>query len=158
MRGSWYEWILAHRFWNHFKTDQNGFLVAKLPNITGFDVADLFEQKLKDLILDLRQKVLEFSGVELVTSNPDFVIFDPPIGTLRSLREEINSYNLSSIEFVDHLHQQIVGKCNFNSLVGFMSVKTSLRPDRRLQIPHEGSLMKALYEPVGKSWTEMRSC
>src|SRR5262249_37999320 len=27
----------------------------------------------------------------------------------------------------------------------YASVKASLRPDRRLQMPHEGSLMKALY-------------
>ena len=36
-------------------------------------------------------------------------------------------------------------KCNFEQLVGYISVKTSLRPDRRLQLAHEGSLMKALY-------------
>jgi hypothetical protein len=34
-----------------------------------------------------------------------------------------------------------------------MSVKTSFRPDRRLQIPHEGSLMKALYAHlVTREW------
>ncbi|WP_373695840.1 Cfr10I/Bse634I family restriction endonuclease [Brunnivagina elsteri] len=38
-----------------------------------------------------------------------------------------------------------MGKCNLKDIIGYASIKTSLRPDRRLQIPHEGSLMKAIY-------------
>jgi hypothetical protein len=76
VHGSWYEWILGHQFWNTFADNDNSYLVTKLPNITSFDVADLFENKLKGYIVDLRKKVLEASQVELVTSNPDFVIFD----------------------------------------------------------------------------------
>src|SRR5690606_1570365 len=36
---------------------------------------------------------------------------------------------------------------------GYFSVKTTFRPDRRLQIPHEGSLMKAIHVHLQtRSW------
>ncbi|MCC5846693.1 MAG: Cfr10I/Bse634I family restriction endonuclease [Verrucomicrobia bacterium] len=41
----------------------------------------------------------------------------------------------------------------FKTIVGFAATKTSFRPDRRLQIPHEGSLMKAIYAHlVTREW------
>jgi len=43
------------------------------------------------------------------------------------------------------LHRSFVGLCTFDSIVGFVAAKSSFRPDRRLQIPHEGSLIKAIY-------------
>ncbi|MFB6305931.1 MAG: Cfr10I/Bse634I family restriction endonuclease, partial [Flavobacteriales bacterium] len=43
------------------------------------------------------------------------------------------------------LYRNLENSCTFEDIKGYISVKISLRPDRRLQIPHEGSLMKALY-------------
>ncbi|WFB36802.1 Cfr10I/Bse634I family restriction endonuclease [Kiritimatiellota bacterium B12222] len=155
VHGSWYEWILATRFWNHFLQSDSSILAAKLPNITGFDVADLFDEKLRAYILDLRQKVLEVSSVELVTSNPDFVMYKPNQMHLERLRElpPIHSYSVDGINFLERLYEQIVGQCNFITIIGFIATKTSFRPDRRLQIPHEGSLMKAIYAHlVTREW------
>lgn len=155
VHGSWYEWILAHRFWNYFLANDNSCIIAKLPNVTSFDVADLFDSKLRHHILDLRQKVALASGVKLVTSNPDFLIFNPrgtPLEKLKK-RKRLPLYNIECIEYLDTLYKSFVGKCNFDSIVGFIASKTSFRPDRRLQIPHEGSLMKAIYAHlVTREW------
>lgn len=155
VHGSWYEWILAHRFWNYFLANEDSYIIAKLPNVTSFDVADLFDDKLRHYILDLRQKVALASGVELVTSNPDFLIFNPrgtPLEKLRR-RKRLSAFNFDCIEFLDTLYKSFVGQCNFDSIVGFIASKTSFRPDRRLQIPHEGSLMKAIYAHlVTREW------
>lgn len=41
-----------------------------------------------------------------------------------------------------------------DDIAGYLSVKASLRPDRRLQLAHEGSLMKALYTHLQtRTWT-----
>ena len=50
-----------------------------------------------------------------------------------------------TIEFIDNLFRKFVKTCDFEDIIGYMATKTSLRPDRRLQIVHEGSLTKAMY-------------
>jgi len=118
-------------------------------------VAELFRPKLRDYIYDLRSKVLEASSVELVTSNPDFVIFDVRGSELHTLKQHgaFSAYSSESLIRIDNLYKDLVGFCDFQTIVGFISVKTSFRPDRRLQIPHEGSLMKAIYAHlVTREW------
>jgi hypothetical protein len=81
-----------------------------------------------------------------VTSNPDFVIVDVSKLKLKlPLTKRIDTFTPSALENLDLLYKSLIGKCNFDNLIGYISVKTTFRPDRRLQIPHEGSLMKAIY-------------
>lgn len=151
VRGNWYEWILALGAREFNMLHMNSNCLLPLPNISSFDCSRLYVDRLHGYIQDLRSKVLSTSGVSLVTSNPDFVIID------RSLCDRFlvfsGSGNEESLLEIDRSYQNLVGKCELDKIIGFVSSKTSLRPDRRLQIAHEGSLMKALYRHlITRDW------
>lgn len=146
VHGDWYEWLLAITAWNSFVKNRNLHLAILLPNVIQFDVATLYEKRLVDLIADLKRKVAEVSGVQLITSNPDFVIINGDLARdLIGQVGEIESITPDNLKKLEAVYQRFVEKCNFEQIEGYISVKNSLRPDRRLQISHEGSLMKALY-------------
>ena len=144
--GDWYEWLLAISAWNTFVRNPAANLAMLLPNITRFDVARLYTDDLFELILDLRAKVLETSQVQLITSNPDFVIVNRDLANqVLGNVNPIIDVTPEALTFLQNLFTNFVGLCGFTQIYGYMSVKTSFRPDRRLQIPHEGSLTKAIY-------------
>lgn len=144
--GDWYEWLLAIAAWNLAAADSRLNVAILLPNKTSLDLASLYEKSLHEKIIDLREKVESSSTVQLISSNPDFIIIKRklaeaafgPIAPISILQE-------SDIENLSVVHRELSGRCSFSDIVGYLSVKTSFRPDRRLQISHEGSLMKAIY-------------
>jgi len=143
--GDWYEWLLSISAWNISKRKYT-YLALLLPNITTFDVAKLYETNLYNLIVDLRDKVEKAASVQLITSNPDYVIIDPTdLEIPDQLLEPIKEITPEIISMLQNAYLNFSGKCKFENIIGYISVKTSLRPDRRLQLAHEGSLMKALY-------------
>lgn len=144
--GEWYEWIVACLAWNFRLTNNKNYIALLLPSVSSFDVATLYESNLYSHINDLRQKVLDTAGVQLITSNPDFVIINTnSIELDDSFNTPITEFTEANIKRLKSSYRHFVGKCSFYSIVGYLSVKSSFRPDRRLQIPHEGSLMKATY-------------
>ena len=144
--GAWYEWLLAISAWNFYANNKNADLAIQTPNISRFDVASLYNKRLFSLIEDLRKKVLDKSDVQLISSNPDFVIISRDVIAKSGLKvEEIKKIDVSSIHKIANFYSHIKNKCDFDDIKGYISVKKSVRPDRRLQIPHEGSLMKAIY-------------
>lgn len=148
--GDWYEWIISFISWN-YRVDSNKKLVlVKLPNVSSFEVSKLYTKRLHDLIIDLKSKVRLTANVELISSNPDFVIidttrFDINMAVFSKINKKILSVTESDIEIIESLYQDFIGQCSIDDIVGYLSIKTSLRPDRRLQLSHEGSLMKAIY-------------
>ena len=81
-----------------------------------------------------------------IASNPDFVILDVAgLPQADLLRQPIELVEVATIQAIQNRYADFIGLCSLNRIVGYAAVKRSLRPDRRLQIPHEGSLMKALY-------------
>lgn len=146
VHGDWYEWLLAISAWNYYCETEEAHLAVLMPNVARFDVSKLYVQRLYDLVTDLKQKVLSSSSVQLITSNPDFVIIDNRLArNLIADPEPIGNINTDILSALGGKYGTFIDKCEFDDIVGYVSVKTSLRPDRRLQIPHEGSLMKALY-------------
>lgn len=144
--GDWYEWIIACVAWNFRLTSNKNSIALLLPNISRFDVASLYTSELYEHINDLRRKVLDTAGVQLITSNPDFVVINPDgIELDDSFNIPIAEFTESTISKLQETYSYFTGKCLFNNIVAYLSVKASFRPDRRLQIPHEGSLMKATY-------------
>jgi len=144
--GDWYEWILAAKAWNYRIKNNNNFILMLLPNVSSFDVAKLYDETLFGYISDLRNKVYESADVQLITSNPDFVIIDTKdIELDESFLQPITEFTAEAIEKLEQLYRYFVHKCSFNDIAGYLSVKTTFRPDRRLQLSHEGSLMKATY-------------
>lgn len=146
VHGDWYEWLLAISAWNYFAENNEANLAFLTPNISQFDIARLYNEKLYSLIQDLRGKVLLSSSVQLISSNPDFVIIDREVvnRTIGEI-EPITIINQEAIAKIENVYREFSGRCDFDDIYGYISVKTSFRPDRRLQIPHEGSLMKAIY-------------
>lgn len=144
--GDWYELLIAIKAWNYHIDNPNSFLALLLPNVRVFDVAKLYKNELNNLILDLREKVQVAASVQLVTSNPDFVILDTQnIEVPELFNNRIETITEESIRLIKDAYQEFISKCDFNDIDGYLAVKSSLRPDRRLQIAHEGSLMKAIY-------------
>ncbi|MBP6964994.1 MAG: Cfr10I/Bse634I family restriction endonuclease [Armatimonadetes bacterium] len=143
--GDWYEWLLAVRAWNIHVTEKTCKVALTMPNISQFDVAALYVKDLKEMVVHLRDEVRNTSQVSLITSNPDFVILRHDSIENLELPRPIGAMNQDTIRKLDGAYASFAGKCEFESIVGFLAAKYSFRPDRRLQIPHEGSLMKALY-------------
>ncbi|WP_435138841.1 Cfr10I/Bse634I family restriction endonuclease [Pseudopelagicola sp. nBUS_19] len=144
--GDWYEWMLATVAWNAAAANPNLNLAILLPNKSSLDLASLYVTDLHEKIIDLRKKVEDSSTVQLISSNPDFVIIkrqlaDAAFGPITP----ITNLNEADIEKLSSIYGRVSGQCSFADIVGYLSVKTSFRPDRRLQISHEGSLMKAIY-------------
>lgn len=89
--GDWYEWLLAIVAWNYHVAHPNSFVAINLPKISQFDVGKLYEEELYNLILDIKQKILDASSVKLTTSNPDFAIIDASKITLsKEFSQSIN--------------------------------------------------------------------
>ncbi len=144
--GDWYEWFIAFTAWNYRIETNSKYLLLILPNKRQFDVSTLYQTKLSEYISDLKSKVSSSSNVELISSNPDFVIIDTSDLELPSeFNEKINKISTNTIDMLNLAYKKFIGKCSLNNIHGYLSVKTSFRPDRRLQIAHEGSLMKAIY-------------
>src|SRR5258707_7293839 len=146
VHGDWYEWLLAIAAWNFCVDNKIANLALMTPNISQFDVSRLYNDKLYDLIKDLREKVLSSSSVQLISSNPDFVIINRKLANkLTPKMERISKVDEDAIRKIETAYKSFEAQCSFEEIVGYISVKVSFRPDRRLQIPHEGSLMKAFY-------------
>ncbi len=146
IHGDWYEWILATAAWNYRINNKSKYLALLLPNKSRFNVSSLYCPKLFNYLDDLKQKISKESGVNLITSNPDFVLIDPTGMNLDPKYSNLlTDYSRSNIIMLDEAYKDFISKCDLNNIVGYLAVKTSFRPDRILQIPHEGSLMKAMY-------------
>jgi len=119
-------------------------IVLKLPNVKTMPCVRLYEGSLHDLLEDFKKKLMAVAQVNLVTSNPDFAIINEKCKSTRI-------YDLSTLLTTEHLdsydalYKSFEGTCSLGDLVAFLGVKTSLRPDRRIQLLHEGSLMKAIH-------------
>lgn len=146
VHGDWYEWLLAIAAWNFCVENKKAHLPLLTPNVSQFDIAKLYNDKLYNLIQDLRDKVLTSSSVQLISSNPDFVIIDRTlVNKIFPKLDKITAIDQAAILKIETAYKVFETQCGFDDIHGYFSVKTSFRPDRRLQIPHEGSLMKAIY-------------
>lgn len=144
--GDWYEWILAITAINVYLTQNSDFIALLLPNVSRFNISNLYTEDIQEIIDDLVKKVKDATDVQFVTSNPDLVIIDTrKLNISTGFDQSIDFIDGETIRKVENLYKSFIGKCSYSEIIGYISVKTSLRPDRRLQIPHEGSLMKAIY-------------
>lgn len=144
-RGQWFEWMVSIDSYNRWLTSDDNFLILNLPNVSRFDSASLYTKEIYGFVQDLRNKLDNVLDINLITSNPDFVIIDTTNLRNKFSLPKITKIDSSTIEAIDCLYRQIIHSCELDDVVGYLSLKTSLRPDRRLQIAHEGSLTKAIY-------------
>lgn len=143
-RGDWYETLIAFGALEYATEHESAYVMVNLPNISTYSCEDLYVDEVSDLIADLRRVLIETADVSLISSNPDFVVV-----SARHLDFlDTSDGSAEDVENTIRLYEDLDGKCDFEDIIGYVSVKSGLRPDRRLQIAHEGSLMKALYRHV----------
>lgn len=145
IHGDWYEFLLAISAHNVHVQSGSEFIAIELPNKTRYDCEKLYRPKYSTLISDLRSKVDESAGVVLVSSNPDFVILRSNLGLYARDYAEIDNVNFGTLEKLRARYLDYDQQCDFEDIAGYLGAKFTLKPDRRLQLAHEGSLMKALY-------------
>jgi len=144
-RGDWYEWLFSLGCWEfvnqpHVQTTK---LIIPLPNRDKFDYLTLYNDRILGYFTELKQNLAN-NGVTLSSSNPDFAIVQAPQSSPLPASSPVISANL--IEQLNAMCKQLVGQLSFDEFHGFASVKTSVRGDRRLQLPAEAALVKAFYE------------
>ncbi len=153
VRGTWFEWMVSIDSYNHWVESDHNLLLLNLPNIRRFDSASLYIPEIYDFVLDLRSKLENSLDIQMITSNPDYVIIDTSRLGVNFKREKVTEVTKESLGMIDSLYCNVVNKCELDDIVGYFSLKTSFRPDRRLQIAHEGSLTKAIYVHLQtRSW------
>lgn len=144
-RGQWFEWMVAIDAYNHWVINGHNLLILNLPNVSRFDSASLYKKDIYGFVKDLRSKLEKSLDIHLITSNPDFVLIDTNNLDDKFNKKIFTTINKNNLEEIDSLYRCIINSCELDDIVGYLSLKTSLRPDRRLQIAHEGSLTKAIY-------------
>ena len=139
-RGTWYQWLIALSWkkYTQLHQDEKRVLI-KLPNKKSLKWHRLYQAHIQSLIDDLEYKISKFR-ITLETSNPDFILIDSGI----NVSEYLVPINEKSLADIDSEFKQFEGNIPFESMLCFISIKTSLRPDRRLQTQHEATMIKAL--------------
>ncbi|UBK86161.1 Cfr10I/Bse634I family restriction endonuclease [Clostridium perfringens] len=144
VRGSWLEVLMAVEYWNSFVSSNQTILVLKMPNVSTFNFRKLFDEEATSKINILEEK-LSLNNVTLTTSNPDFLLIDTSKINFKFPTNKINNLRIDSVTNILEMYKNLEGKCSFDSIIGGISVKTSLRPDRRYQAVHEGNILKAIF-------------
>lgn len=142
-RGAWYAWILAIEAMRFNTQNQHSNFLIKLPNVTQLDSTQLYQEDISALISDFKTKLNAIGNVNLVTSNPDYAIVNREV--------DVNLINIPPmlsgdvLDRIDGWYRFFIGRCRLDDILGYVGAKVSVRPDRRIQLLHEGSLSKAIY-------------
>lgn len=144
VRGDWLEQILAVIFANITADGSYGnTAIVRLPDTDKMEFRELFKSVPKGYLDDLYQS-LKDRGISLTMSNPDFVCVT---NLSDDIMEEIGGDVVLGEATVDKLskaYESVRGQCDPFSIPFVLTVKTSVRPDRRYQIVHEANVVKAL--------------
>nr|WP_269744425.1 Cfr10I/Bse634I family restriction endonuclease [Paenibacillus sp. Aloe-11] len=144
-RGFWFEVFIAVYAWNYrIKENLSEVLIVKMPNVSSFNFRRIFEEKTDKMLKQLELSLLK-SNVRLITSNPDLLIVEQEKLVLEEHNIPISCLDTQSIMKAVNLYKVLESKCHWDSLKAGIGVKTSLRPDRRLQVVHEGNILKSLF-------------
>lgn len=144
-RGFWFEVFIAVHAWNYrIRHNLGDVLIVKMPNVSSFDFRRIFEEKTDKMLKQLEISLLK-NNVRLITSNPDLLIVEQEDLTLDEHNKPISCLDTQSIMNAVNLYKVLENKCRWNSLKAGIGVKTSLRPDRRLQVVYEGNILKSLF-------------
>lgn len=163
--GRWCEYIYAATAWNTLaeinrKEDSQFYYVyVKLPNNNSESNSwkSLLIEPIRTIIdnfdRDRSNQLIAESGHDgfiLYSSNPDSMILKyskeefEQLGIPYNLAESVNDLTENNIQMFDSMFNLLRNTVMpSENLVAFLSVKTTLRPDRRYQFVHEGDSTKA---------------
>lgn len=159
-RGTWFEDMVIVTAWNHvLSAGFSDAIVFKMPNIKRFDFRHLFLPETKVMLdqLDASLRGHEVP-VEMVTSNPDLVIVRSSALTSSIPREKLSNLSESNVQYVSDFYKELEQKCPWDSIIAGVGLKTSMRPDRRLQLVHEGNILKSVFAHLKmRNWNRLFS-
>lgn len=146
-RGRWLEMALQVLFWNVcLSYDKGKTMVMKLPDASELQFRDLYEPQAKRYLDELFMS-LEKRGLDMQMSNPDFLcVTDLPEGLVGPKPVTVS---LNTLQQLDNFYKKVVGKCQATSIPFALTVKSSLRSDRRYQVVHEANVVKSLVAHLG---------
>jgi Cfr10I/Bse634I restriction endonuclease len=141
-RGTWHELAFimeAHR--SILQSTENLYLV-KMGSETSIKFWEIYQKESRqkyDLLLNMFKKREE--QIFIRCSTPDFVVIS------RDIIQDSSSYNILQnpsppLKEINELYKVIKNKCLPHQVKGFISLKTSNRPDRRYQILLEANVTK----------------
>lgn len=143
-RGDWLELILSAYFWNSIIDRNEDVLVVRLPNVTKMSFIELFDDESQKLIKLGLMQTLSKNGARLDMSNPDIIGVRVDRSKLPSVfHKKLKKLGVAEAALLFGSYKNLLGKCSYNGILFGLSIKTSLRGDRRYQIVHEGSIVKA---------------
>ena len=157
-RGQWLENVLQLVFWNASAVfSSNLATIVKLPNASQLSFRSLYEPRAKGYLDELFDS-LASQGMDMQMSNPDFICVagvhttgQVPNGITTSPSSLV--VNETSMATLDDAYKNLIGQCHADSLPFVLTVKTSLRPDRRYQVVHEANVVKSLVAHLaGRFW------
>ena len=147
-RGEWLEYVLKMIFWNAtMEHDAGKAVIVKLPNATRLPFRNLYEPVARTY-LDELFKSLNDRGMDMQMSNPDFICVADVADESGLPLEPINASE-QSVRMLDTAYERLIGKCRADAIPFVITVKTSIRPDRRYQIVHEANVVKSLVAHLG---------
>ncbi|QIZ69143.1 Cfr10I/Bse634I family restriction endonuclease [Geobacillus subterraneus] len=146
-RGTWFEVMIAIQSWNYrIKRGYNDYLIIKMPNVKTFDFRKIFDDETREKLYQLEKSLLTHKQqVRLITSNPDLLIIRQKDLIKDEYNQPIDKFTHENVDTALTLFKHLERKCKWDSLVAGIGLKTSLRPDRRLQLVHEGNILKSLF-------------
>jgi len=144
-RGFWFEVFIAVHAWNYrIRKDLSNILIVKMPNVSSFDFRKIFDDTTREMLNQLELSLRDHN-VRLITSNPDLLVVQQDNLITEEHNVPISCLNAQNILDAVNLYKVLENQCNWNSLTAGIGLKTSLRPDRRLQVVHEGNILKSLF-------------
>ena len=144
-RGRWFEQLVLGDLWNmQLKNPLSRWVPIRLGSVSEFYLPDLFDSRTRAFLMELKAS-LRKGDVELITSNPDLLLVRRTrlAAIAPGLLRQMTATELI-LEYPNEVRTALAGKLKWTDLFGGICVKVTLRPDRRLQALHEGSVLKAL--------------
>lgn len=154
-RGEWFEYVLSLIFWNvAAEFNKSNIVIVKLPNATQLRFHELYEDRARRYLEELFES-LGAREIEMTMSNPDFVcVINLPDDIATGFRK-LMYMSEASVGTLDQAYQVLPGLCRADSVPFVLTVKTSIRPDRRYQIVHEANVVKSLVAHLaGRFWQQ----
>jgi hypothetical protein len=153
VRGDWLEHILGVIFWNTVAgSDYTDTAIVRLPSAAQLHFHEIYEPRARGYLEELFAS-LQPHHIQMTMSNPDFICVSDLPSNVSVLTNSHLTLGESSASAIANTYEALRGICNARSIPFVLTVKTSVRPDRRYQIVHEANVVKALVAHLaGRFW------
>ena len=114
----------------------------------------MFEPRSREYLEELFRS-LENDDISMEMSNPDFLCVTNLSGDVARYFSDRLTMGTDTLDRLTNAYHQVVGQCHATSVPFVLTVKTSIRPDRRYQVVHEANVVKTLMAHLsGRFWNK----